>query len=101
MDEMRKDEVVAIGYFNVIFYLFLKTEFDKVRFGYFQERVKNGEMLRMKDIYSWCNAHEIRYKTKFNFRKDMPMRANIFNLYSYVRARIDNKRNLLRQNKTE
>ncbi|MFV0343903.1 MAG: hypothetical protein ACK5JH_13620 [Anaerocolumna sp.] len=101
MDENLKGEVVAIGYFNVIFYLFLQTEFDKVRFGYLEERVKNGERLLMKDIYSWCNAHEIRYKTKFNFRKDMPMRANIFNYYSYGRAIFDNKRNLLRQNKKE
>lgn len=101
MDKKLTDEVVTIGYFNVIFYLFLKTEFDKVRFGYIQERVKNGESLLMKDIYFWCNTHGIRYKTKFNFREDMPVRANIFNYYSYVRAIIDNRRNLLRQNKKE
>ena len=35
MDENLKVDVVAIGYFNVIFYLFLKSDFDKVRFGYF------------------------------------------------------------------
>lgn len=101
MHEKLKDEVVTIGYFNVIFYLFLKTEFDKVRFGYFRERVKSGERLLMNDIYSWCNAHGIRYKTKFNFRKDMPVQANIFNYYSYIRAIIDNMRNLSRQNKKE
>lgn len=101
MDKKQKKEVVAIGYFNVIFYLFLKTEFDKVRFEYFQERIKNGERLRMKDIYSWCNAHGIKYKTRFKYKKDMPVEANIFNFYSYVRAIIDNRRNLLRQNKKE
>ena len=77
----------------------MKSEFDKVRFGYFQERVKNGEKLLMRDIYGWCNAHEIRYKTKFKYRKDMPIRANIFNFYSYIRAMIDNKRNISKQNK--
>lgn len=92
MDEKLKVDVVAIGYFNVIFYQFLKSEIDKVRFGYFQERVKNGKKFLMRDIYGWCNAHGIRYKTKFKYRKDMRVRANIFNYYSYVRAIIDNKR---------
>ena len=99
MDENLRVDVVAIGYFNVIFYLFLKSDFDKVRFGYYQERVKNGEKLLMRDIYGWCNAHGIRYKTKFKYRKDMPVRANMFNFYSYIIAIIDNKRNIPKQNK--
>ena len=35
----------------------------------------------------------------FKYRKDMPVRANMFNFYSYIIAIIDNKRNIPKQNK--
>ena len=78
--------------------MFLKSDFDKVSFEYFKERVNYGEKIMMRDIYGWCNAHGITYKTKYQYRKDMPLKANIFNLFSYIRAVSDNIRHFSGQN---
>ena len=39
----------------------------------------------MKEIAGWCDAHKIPFATKFKYRKDFPLKANIWNLYSYFR----------------
>ena len=65
-------KVYRIRYYNVWFYLFAKTEMD--------------------DIHCWCTRQNIRYRTKFKYRKDYPILANIWNLYSYCRFRCDLKR---------
>ena len=43
----------------------------------------------MKDIYGWCASYGIRYRTRFCYRVDFPVMANLWNFYSYVRGRID------------
>ena len=51
--------------------------------------IKSGENLRMKQIQEWCHWHQIPVKTKFFYRKDFPVKANLWNLYSYSRFKID------------
>lgn len=39
----------------------------------------------MKDIYRWCEEYEVPFWTKFIYRKDFSVKANLWNLYSYFR----------------
>lgn len=88
---MEETKIVAVGYFNVRFLLILKTELDEVKFRYFADRIGNGERMQMKDIVGWCKAQGIEYKSRFKYRKDMPLTANIWNFYSYARFCLTNR----------
>lgn len=83
-----KEEIVVIGYFNVLFRIKVKSEFDKVKIGYLIERIKAGERMFMRDLRDWCNHHNMEYQTQFRYRKDFPLKANLWNLYSFVRFSI-------------
>ena len=80
-----------VQYYNVKFYLILKNSQDIVKFSYLQYRIESGEQLRMKDIYSWCNCQKIYVATKFEYMKEISVRANLWNFYSYLRAKIEFK----------
>lgn len=95
MKEDFKGEVVIVVYYNVFFYLYLKTDINKTSFSYLGERINNGEKLLMKDIYGWCNTHRIAYKTKYKYRKNMNVWANAVNFFFYIRGLIDNKKKLI------
>lgn len=86
--------IVAIRYFNVWFYLHLQSELDVVKFSYLSKRIEAGDSFRMRDIYKWCAMQKIKYRTKFVYRKDFPVTANLWNFYSYVRSKIENTLNL-------
>ena len=43
--------------------------------------------MRMKQIQEWC-YYQIPFKTRFIYRKDFEVQANLWNLYSYCRFRI-------------
>ena len=81
-------KVVAIRYYNVWFYLHVNTEQDMVKISYLTDRIVAGEQVIMKDIYQWCQEHGIKCNSKFVYRKDFPLKANIWNFYSYMRAKI-------------
>lgn len=81
--------IVAIRYYNVWFYLYLQSESDAVKFSYLSKRIEAGGSFRMKDIYKWCAMQKIKYKTKFVYRKDFPVTANVWNFYSYIRLKIE------------
>lgn len=83
--EKMTEEIVLIRYYNVLFYLFFKTEIDDFKRQCLINRVDAGEAMRMKQIQEWCHCHQIAFKTKFVYRKDFPLRANLWNLYSYCR----------------
>ena len=85
-------KVYRIRYYNVWFYLFAKTEMDEYKINILGERIGMGDSMMMKDIHCWCTRQNIRYRTKFKYRKDYPILANIWNLYSYCRFRCDLKR---------
>ena len=82
-------EIVGIKYYNVMFVLRIKTEMDQMAFRYFSERIIAGEIFKMKLIALWCESHGIAYSYKFRYRKEYPIRANIWNFYSYCRFRIE------------
>lgn len=85
-------KVYRIRYYNVWFYLFAKTELDEYKINILGERIGMGDSMMMKDIHCWCTRQNIRYRTKFKYRKEYPILANIWNLYSYCRFRCDLKR---------
>lgn len=84
--------VAKVQYYNVVFCINLRDEVDINKYSYIAQRIKDGEHLMMKDIYGWCHAQKIDYTTYFFFRKDYPVSANLWNLYNYIRAKIDMKR---------
>lgn len=81
--------IVAIRYYNVWFYLYLQSELDVVKFSYLSKRIEAGDSFKIKDLYRWCTIQEIKYKTKFVFRKDFPVKSNLWNFYSYIRSKIE------------
>lgn len=85
-------QYVIVEYYNVKFYLVLKGEEDIVKFLYLRNRVEAGELLYMRDIYLWCIGQRIYVKTKFEYMRNMPLSANIWNYYSYLRAKSEYKK---------
>lgn len=83
---MNNQKVVLIQYYNVEFYLHIQNEFDLVSINYFLENIKNGN-ITMEDIYKWCKSHKIVCTTRFRYREDFPLTANLWNYYSYIRAK--------------
>lgn len=84
--------VAVIRYYNVMFYLTLWNEKEHRWFSFLEGRIQAGERMVMKDIYGWCVSHGISYRTRFCYRPDFPLRANLWNFYSYLRVRIDMER---------
>lgn len=84
-------KVVKLGYYNVCFSLYIKSELDMAKVSYLAERVNVGERFLMRDIYEWCAAQNIKYSTKFFYRKDFPITANLWNFYSYIRGMVDRR----------
>lgn len=82
------EEIVLLRYYNVLFYLFFKTGMDDFKKQCLINRIDAGESVRMKQIQDWCHCHQILFKTKFVYRKDFSLRANLWNLYSYSRFKI-------------
>ncbi len=68
------------------------AQMDEYKINILGERIGMGDSMMMKDIHCWCTRQNIRYRTKFKYRKDYPILANIWNLYSYCRFRCDLKR---------
>ena len=81
--------VTVIRYYNVMFYLLLRDERERGWFSFLERRIQDGERMVMKDIYGWCASHGISYRTRFCYRPDFPVRANLWNFYSYLRGKID------------
>lgn len=87
--EKTTEEIVLIRYYNVLFYLFFRTGIDDFKRQCLVNRIDAGESVRLKQIQEWCHCHQIPFKTKFIYRKDFPLKANLWNLYSYRRFKID------------
>lgn len=88
-EEKITKEVVLIRYYNVLFYLFFRVGIDDFKRQCLVNRIDAGESVRLKQIQEWCHCHQIPFKTKFIYRKDFPLKANLWNLYSYGRFKID------------
>lgn len=85
MEKEGSSEVVLVGYYNVLFYLIFRTELDEYKKNILIERIRNGEQMVMKDIYRWSEGHQVPFWTRFIYRKDFSVKANLWNLYSYCR----------------
>lgn len=84
----------AVRYYNVLFYLFFKVGVDDFKRQCLVNGIDAGEVVRMKQIQEWCYYHQISFKTRFIYRKDFPVNANLWNLYSYCRFRIEMRNNI-------
>ena len=87
--EERK-RVGVIQYYNVLFIMELLSDKDI----WFLEQWVNGiSNIYMKDIHNWCRMHFVKYHTVFVYRKEYPVKANIWNGYSYIRWRMERMMN--------
>lgn len=86
---MYGKKIVVIRYYNVWFYLHVNSEQDMVKISYLTDRIDAGKQMVMKDIYQWCQGHGIKYNTKYVYRKDFSIWANLWNLYSYMRMKLE------------
>ena len=85
-------QCAVVEYYNVKFYIVFEKEEDISKFWYLSNRIEAGEKLYMRDIYFWSIGHKMNVMTKFAYLKDMPITANIWNYYSYLRAKGEYKR---------
>lgn len=87
VNDMR--EIVLIKYYNVCFYLSFQIGKDEINKQCLVKRVESGATTNMREIAGWCDEHHIPFITKFDYRRDFSIKANLWNLYSYIRYRID------------
>lgn len=80
--------VYMIRYHNVSFYLFAKTEEEAFRVETLGRYIEGGLRIGLRGISDWCIQQRIRCITKFKYRKDYPVKANIWNFYSYCRFKL-------------
>ena len=81
----KKHVTVKIRYFNVVFYLKIKDEKDIYNYAAFDKVLASGLEVHTKDIHRWCKMHGIEYHSRFYYRGDKPLDANMYNFYSYIR----------------
>lgn len=84
-----KEETVLIRYYNVLFFLRFKVGTDDFKKNILLGRICSGEDVKMKDISSWCKIQKVDFLMKFVYRKDFSIVANLWNLYSYSRFRLE------------
>ncbi len=82
-------EIILVRYYNVLFYLIFRVGIEEYKKNILIERINSGENMMMKDIYGWCQKQRIPVTTKFFYRKDFSIMANLWNLYSYFRFKIE------------
>lgn len=87
--EERK-EIVLVRYYNVLFYLIFRIGIDELKKDIFIKQIEESEQIKMKDIYCWCKSQQIPVIARFKYRKDFSILANLWNLYSYCRFKIEN-----------
>ncbi|MGN0313735.1 MAG: hypothetical protein ACI4EG_02960 [Fusicatenibacter sp.] len=78
--------VGVIQYYNVLFIMELLSDKD---IWYLEQWINGTNNINMKDIHRWCRLHFIKYYTVFVYMKEYPVKANIWNVYSYIRWKIE------------
>lgn len=78
---------VLLGYYNVEFYMALRGDTDKENITYFLDRIGANKQGVMSAIYEWCYYHNIKVVTQFRWIDRFSISANIWNYYSYLRAK--------------
>lgn len=92
--ENARKEIVVIGYYNVLFYLIIDKDADEFNKYILFQRIQSGERIMMRNIHEWCQKHRISFVTKYRYRKDFSIMANIWNFYSYCRFKIEKRNDL-------
>lgn len=80
--------VYMIQYYNIGFYLFVKTEEEAFRVETLGRYIEGGLRIGLRGICEWCVHQRINYVMKFKYRKDYSIAANCWNFYSYCRFKI-------------
>lgn len=62
----------------MVFYV-IGNGFDQQKCRMYQRIV-----MKIREIATWCNGHQIPFITKFKYRKEFPIQENLWNLYNYV-----------------
>lgn len=93
---IAEKEIVTVQYYNVIFYMIFRKDVDTLKKRALSDWLKSGRNIRMKDIYGWCVSQNIPVLMKYRYRKDFSLRANLWNLISYCRFKLDIKEKHLR-----
>lgn len=89
----RTYRIYIVRYYNVFFYLVAKSEQDIYKIELFGERIEKGELVKMRDIQYWCVRQNIEYRSKFKYKKEYPISANLWNYYTYCRFRLEGRLN--------
>ena len=101
LNELAKDAKYLganIGYilslihiYNVLFIMELVSGQDIWSLEQWENGINN---IYMKDLHNWCKIHFVKYHTVFVYRKEYPVKANIWNWYSYIRWLMERMMNL-------
>lgn len=96
MDTPRtpEKEIISVQYYNVIFYMLFRREIDILKQSALSGWIKSESNIGMKDIYGWCTAQNVPVIMKFKYRKDFPVKANLWNFISCCRFLWNMKRKL-------
>ncbi|MCR4955491.1 MAG: hypothetical protein K6A30_02245 [Lachnospiraceae bacterium] len=78
--------IVEVKYYNVSVFISINPEKDEYLMPYLRRIVRDSESVTLKTILNWCKNHGLEAETKFNWRKDFPMTANVFNYFTYRHA---------------
>lgn len=79
-------KAVPVVYKNLLLLLLAESEEESKeylnRLSVFNENTK-GTVLAINELTSWCQRQRIPYKTRYIWRKEYPLKANLYNLYIY------------------
>ena len=81
-------KIYMIRYYNIEFYLYVKAENEALKVETLGKHIEGGLRIGLRGISEWCTHQRIKCFTKFKYRKDYPIKANIWNLYSYCRFKL-------------
>lgn len=83
------NQTISIRYYNVLFFLTYRQDIDGFKIEQLTKRIAAGGMMTMWELSDWCRNQGISFSTKFTYRSDFPIKANLWNLYSYCRFKIE------------
>lgn len=79
--------ILNMIYHNVVFRTEIKTEFELAKAQCLLAHTWNRG-ITMEGIASWCKAQGIKYSSRFYWKSNYSVLANLWNLYSYIRFKI-------------
>ncbi|MBE5906699.1 MAG: hypothetical protein E7277_07940 [Lachnospiraceae bacterium] len=77
-----KQYVIEVRYYNVSVFVTMEEEKDAFLVPYLKKMLKR-EHITLNLILEWCKNHGLKTNTKFSYRKDFPLKANVLNYLTY------------------